>query len=242
MLTYATFSITARCPETGQLGIAVATRVPGVGAAVPHVRAGVGAIASQATTNPYLGIDGLDLLEGGASAAQALDALVRWDPDQARRQVAIVDAAGRAAAHTGAATNEHAGHRLGDGVAIAGNLLEGPEVLDAMLEAFTTTHPAPSADEAPSLVLAERLLAALAAGQAAGGDKRGKQSAALRVHATEAYALVDLRVDEHADPIPELERVYGVWREVMRPHLAARPTRASLMARGATERPKALTR
>ena len=136
MLTYATFSITARCSHSGQFGIAVATRVPAVGAAVPHLRAGVGAIASQATTNPYLGIDGLDLLAAGGSAAEVRDALVAWDPDIARRQFTIVDAAARVAAYTGVETQAYTGHRLGDGFAVAGNLLTGPEVLEAMAADF----------------------------------------------------------------------------------------------------------
>ncbi len=228
MLTYATFSITARCSRSGQFGIAVATRVPAVGAAVPYLRAGVGAIASQATTNPYLGIDGLDLLAAGGSAEQVRDALVAWDSDIDQRQFAIVDAEGRVAAHTGADTHEHAGHRLGNGFAVAGNLLTGPDVLEAMAADFDAT---------PHTDLAERLLRALETGQAAGGDRRGKQSAALRVVAHEAYPYLDLRVDEHADPIPELRRVHGVWREVMTPHLATRPTRASLRERSGRERP-----
>ncbi len=229
MLTYATFSITARCSHSGQFGIAVATLVPAVGAAVPHLRAGVGAIASQATTNPYLGIDGLDLLAAGGSAAEVRDALVAWDPDIARRQFTIVDAAARVAAYTGVETQAYTGHRLGDGFAVAGNLLTGPEVLEAMAADF---------DAAPDTSLPQRLLRALEAGQAAGGDRRGKQSAALRVVAHEEYPYLDLRVDEHTDPVTELRRVYGVWREVMTPHLAARPTRASLREQAGSERPR----
>ncbi|MDF1522793.1 MAG: DUF1028 domain-containing protein [Trueperaceae bacterium] len=176
--------MTARCPRTGQFGVAVATRVPAVGAAVPHARAGVGAIATQAWTNPYIGLDGLDLLAAGASAAQ---------------------------------------------VVAAGNLLAGPAVLDAMATAFTA---------GPDDELQVRLLAALAAGQAAGGDKRGKQSAALKVVDREDYPFIDLRVDEHADPIPELQRVYAVWNEQLRPHLASRATRAYLEARSGHARPR----
>lgn len=177
MLLYATFSITACCPRTGMLGIAVATRVPAVGAAVPHARARVGAIATQAWTNPYLGIDGLDLLAAGASPDEAREALVTWDPDIQRRQFAIVAADGRATAFTGDDTHAFAGHRIDAGLAIAGNLLAGPEVLDSMHEAFLAD---------PDTELADRLLTALEAGQAAGGDRRGKQSAALRVVDVEA--------------------------------------------------------
>lgn len=227
-MLFTTFSLTARCPRTGQFGVAVATRVPAVGAAVPHVRARVGAIATQAWTNPYIGLDGLDLLAEGGSAAQVVDAILAWDPDREQRQFAVVDAAGGAAAHTGAETHDHAGHRLGDGFVAAGNLLAGPEVLDAMAAAFAAE---------PERELPVRLLASLAAGQAAGGDKRGKQSAALKVVDREDYAFVDLRVDEHADPIPELHRVYAVWDEVFRPHRAARPTRSELAARAGRDRP-----
>ena len=230
-MLYTTFSLTARCPRTGRFGVAVATRVPAVGAAVPHARAGIGAIATQAWTNPYIGLDGLDLLAAGGSAAQVVAAILAWDPDREARQFAVVDAAGDAAAHTGAETHDHAGHRLGDGFVAAGNLLAGPEVLEAMVEAFAAN---------PEHELPVRLLASLAAGQAAGGDKRGKQSAALKVVDREDYAFIDLRVDEHADPIPELHRVYAVWDKVFRPHLAARPTRKDLEARASGDRPRLL--
>jgi uncharacterized Ntn-hydrolase superfamily protein len=230
-MLYTTFSLTARCPRTGQFGVAVATRTPAVGAVVPHLRAGVGAIATQAWTNPYIGIDGLELLAQGASADQVLAAVRVWDPDVERRQFAIVDAHGGAAAHTGAETHDHAGHRTGDGFVAAGNLLAGPDVLDAMVAAFVA---------APDQEVQDRLLAALAAGQAAGGDKRGKQSAALKVVDREDYPFIDLRVDEHADPIAELNRVYAVWGEALRPHLTGRPTRADLAARAGADRPRLL--
>lgn len=228
MVLYTTFSLTARCPRTGRFGIAVATRVPAVGAAVPHLRAGVGAIATQARTNPYIGIDGLDLLAQGGTAAEVAAAIRAWDPDLEERQFAIVDRTGRVVAHTGAATHAHAGHRLGDGFVAAGNLLAGPGVLDAMVAAF-------EADPDGDLPL--RLLAALEAGQAAGGDRRGKQSAALKVVDREDYPAVDLRVDEHADPIAELRRVHAVWDAVFGPHPNARPTRAELTARAGAPRP-----
>lgn len=248
MLVYTTFSVTARCARSGAFGVAVATRVPAVGSVVPHVRAGVGAIATQALTNPYIGIHGLDLLAAGGDAVRTRDAIAAWDPDIERRQFALVDAAGGVAAYTGAATHDHAGHRLGDGVVIAGNLLTGPEVLDAMVATYDDAA-APADDAArdaggaadafaaAELAFAERLLRTLEAGQAAGGDRRGKQSAALRVVRDEAYAFVDLRVDDHADPIPELRRLFGVWRELLLPYLPERPTRASLTARGAAARP-----
>ncbi len=222
MIEYSTFSLTARCPHTGMFGIAVATRVPAVGAAVPHLRAGVGAIASQARTNPYIGVHGLELLASGATVEAVRDAIVAWDPDIEERQFALVDGSARATAFTGAETKAHAGHRIGEGFAAAGNLLTGPEVLDSMVASF-----ADSVDDA----LADRLLRVLEAGQAAGGDARGKQSAALHLVDRESYPYLDLRVDEHSDPIDELRRVYGVWREVFGPHLSSRPTRAELEER-----------
>jgi uncharacterized Ntn-hydrolase superfamily protein len=204
------------------LGIAVATRVPAVGGTVPHLRAGVGAVATQALANPYIGFHGIDLLARGASAEAVRDAIVAWDPDITRRQFAILDARGGAAAFTGSETQPHAGHRTGDGFAVAGNLLAGPAVIDAMVASFEE----PSDDD-----LAERLLRAIEAGQAAGGDSRGKQSAALHVVDREAWSYLDLRVDEHPDPIVELRRVLGVWREVALPYLPSRPTRADLEER-----------
>lgn len=225
MIEYTTFSLTARCERSGMLGIAVATRVPAVGGVVPHLRAGVGAIASQARSNPYIGIHGLDLLARGAAPDAVRAAIEAWDPGIAERQFAILDAAGRAAAFTGDETKPYAGGRLGAGYVAVGNMLAGPAVLDAMVDAFRV-----HADEA----LAERLLLALEAGQAEGGDARGKQSAALQLVEREDYPYLDLRVDEHPDPIVELRRVYGVWREVIGPHVDARPTRAGL--EGATGR------
>jgi uncharacterized Ntn-hydrolase superfamily protein len=198
------------------MGVAVSTKVPAVGMLCPFAEAGVGAVATQSFVNPYLGIWGLDLLRAGASAAEALEILKRRDPDPERRQVAIVDSRGGSAAFSGSGCDTWYGHRVHDNVAIAGNMLVGEETLLAMDEAFAASE---------GLPLAERLLRALAAGQAAGGDKRGRQSAALLVVDQEAYPALSLRVDEHPDPVAELQRVYEVAKRDLMPLLRMLPTR-----------------
>ncbi len=215
-----TFSIAARCPTTGRLGVAVATAVPGVGGMCPYLRARVGAISTQSWVNPYLALDALDALAGGAAAQDALDAVLAGDEGRNLRQFGLVDAAGRAAAWTGVACTGWCGHRTGPGYAIQGNMLTGETVLDAMEAAFL------GADTKGDL--AERLMLALERAQAAGGDKRGKQSAALCVHDREDYAWLDLRVDEHAEPVGELRRVLGVARRQLLPFVEAMPGRNRL--------------
>jgi uncharacterized Ntn-hydrolase superfamily protein len=195
---------------------------------VPHLRAGVGAVATQAQANPYIGVFGVELLAEGRSAPQVHDAIVGWDPDIESRQFAIVDAAGNAAAHTGPKCQAYAGHYVGDGFAVAGNLLAGPPVVAAMVESFLAR---------PDDALADRLLAVLEAGERAGGDRRGKQSAALQVVDQEAWPYVDLRVDDHVEPVVELRRLYGVWREAIVPWLPSRPTRQGLADRTGRPRP-----
>lgn len=212
-----TFSIVARCARTGRLGGAVSTAVPAVGAICPHVRSGVGAVASQSWANPYLALDALDLLADDVAAAVALHRVVAADDGRELRQVGIVDAGGGSAAWTGADCTPWCGHRTGPNYAVQGNMLAGEAVVADMEAAFLA-----SADEG----LAERLMRALEAGQAAGGDKRGKQSAALKVHEREAYPWLDLRVDEHPAPVAELRRVLGVAMLQLRPFVDAMPTRA----------------
>jgi uncharacterized Ntn-hydrolase superfamily protein len=213
---FCTFSIAARCPRTGQLGIAVATAVPAVGSNCSHASSGVGAIATQAWVNPYLGIDGLRALRSGLSAARALDALISTDPRSDIRQLGIVDTRGESAAHTGVNCAPWCGHLLGDNYAIQGNMLSGEAVLTAMRAAF---------GESVEEDLTERLLRALEAGDAAGGDQRGRQSAAVMVVAGEEYPLVDLRVDEHQAPVGELRRVSEVASRQLQPFAATFPTR-----------------
>ena len=198
-----TFSIAARCSRSGMLGVATSSKALASGGLVPYVRPGAGAIASQSFVNPYLGIDGLVLLEQGLAAERALDRLIEDDRGRDLRQVGIVDKDGRTAAYTGQRCIEWAGHVMGGGYVCLGNILVGEEVVKAMARAFEQ-----SLDED----LPERLMRALEAGQAAGGDRRGRQSAGLSVYAQEAYPWCELRVDDHADPVPELRRVLEVWK------------------------------
>lgn len=198
-----TYSIVARDPANGDLGVAVQSRFLAVGAVVPWARAGVGAIATQAWANATYGPEGLRLLASGHSAGQVFDRLVADDEGRAHRQAGMVDAAGNAASFTGEACYDWAGGRTGTGYAAQGNILVSRATVDALAETF----------ESGSGSLARRLLAALAAGQAAGGDSRGMQSAALLVVRAEGgYSgfndrYVDLRVDDHPSPIDELSRL-----------------------------------
>jgi uncharacterized Ntn-hydrolase superfamily protein len=202
-----TWSIVARDPATGALGVAVATKFFAVGALVPHARPGAGALATQALVNPTFGPRGLRLLAEGVPAASVVEILLGSDEGRAVRQLHVVDAAGRVAAHTGEQCIGWCGHRLSEGFSVAGNMLAGPRVVAETADAY---------GHSGELPFAERLLCALEAGEAAGGDKRGKQSAALRIHTTEEYPWLDLRVDDHADPLSELRRL---WREAQRVYL-----------------------
>lgn len=216
MLELNTFSITARCERTGQFGVAVSTKVPAVGALCPYVKAGVGAIASQSFVNPYIGLNGLTYLEEGLTAEAVRERILAEDPEPDIRQFAIVDKMGQTAAFTGEKCVDWHGHIIGDHFVAAGNMLVGEETIKEMANTFEATH---------NQKFSERLLAALEAGQKAGGDKRGKQSAALKVVATEDYPLVDLRVDEHEDPVKELRRVYDVAKYELFPFVDTLPTK-----------------
>jgi len=199
-----TWSIVARDPATGAFGVAVATRFFAVGALCPAVDGGVGALATQALINPIFGPRGLRLLRDRIPARQVLEALLASDPGAAARQLHVQDAEGGSAAFTGEACVPWCGHAMHDGFSVAGNMLAGPEVLAETARAYT---------EAAALPFARRLIEAMQAGEAAGGDRRGKQSAALRIHTTEEYPALDVRVDDHADPLAELERLERVSRE-----------------------------
>jgi uncharacterized Ntn-hydrolase superfamily protein len=199
-----TWSIIARDTKTGQFGIAVATRFFAVGARVPYIAAGIGAIATQALVNPYYGIDGLKLLRDGRSPRDVIDALIAADSGHASRQMHLMDASGRIASHTGRECVDWCGHIEGDGFSIAGNMLAGARVLDDTAGAYA---------EHKALPFAQRLIAAMVAGEAAGGDKRGKQSAALLIYGEEEWSDLDLRVDDHTDPLAELARLEHVSRE-----------------------------
>jgi uncharacterized Ntn-hydrolase superfamily protein len=199
-----TWSIIARDDATGQFGIAVATRFFAVGARVPHIAAGIGGIATQALVNPYYGIDGLRLLRDGRKPRDVVDTLIAADSGHESRQLHIMDSGGRIAAHTGRECVDWCGHIGGNGFSIAGNMLTGARVLDDTAEAYIANQ---------SLPFAQRLIAAMRAGEAAGGDKRGRQSAALLIHGDEEWSALDLRVDDHADPLGELARLEKVSRE-----------------------------
>ena len=199
-----TWSIIARDSATGQFGIAVATRFFAVGSRVPHIAAGIGAVATQALVNPYYGIDGLKLLREGRAPQEIVATLLAADSGRESRQLHIMDAQGRIASHTGTDCVDWCGHIQGDGFSIAGNMLAGAAVLDDTATAYVANADLP---------FARRLIAAMFAGEAAGGDKRGKQSAALLIHGEEEWSALDLRVDDHADPLRELERLESVSRE-----------------------------
>jgi uncharacterized Ntn-hydrolase superfamily protein len=206
-----TFSIVGYDGDTGDLGVAVASKFVAVGAVVPWARAGVGAVATQSWANTDFGPDGLGLMGGGLPAAQALDAVLESDTDREERQVGFVDARGGAATFTGANCMEWAGGVTGDGFAAQGNILAGEAVVAEMAHAFA------SADGD----LCDRLVAALLSGDAAGGDRRGRQGAALLVvRAGGGYEgrndrYIDLRVDDHPDAPRELARLFAVWDETM---------------------------
>jgi uncharacterized Ntn-hydrolase superfamily protein len=213
-----TWSIIAKDPESGQIGIAVATRFFAVGARVPHIAAGFGGIATQALVNPYYGIDGSALLRDGKSPQQIVETLTAADPGRESRQLHVLDVQGRISVHTGRDCIDWCGHIAHDGLSIAGNMLAGPQVLDETAAAYLANA---------SLPFPQRLIAALKAGEAAGGDKRGKQSAALLIHGSEEWAALDLRVDDHADPLAELERLERISRTHWTTFRQFMPTRAN---------------
>jgi uncharacterized Ntn-hydrolase superfamily protein len=203
----ATFSIVAADPEAHEVGVAVASRFFAVGTVVPHGTADVGAVATQAYANTAYGPRGLDLLARGLEPEEVLEVLLRQDPQRAQRQVGVVSADGKSATYTGPGCNSWAGGRHGPGYAVQGNILTGEEVVAGMEQAFLNSAGQP---------LARRLYAALVAGDTAGGDSRGKQSAALIVkRAGAGYGgftdqAIDLRVDDHAEPIKELGRLLEI--------------------------------
>ncbi len=203
----ATFSIVAADPAAGEVGVAVASRFFAVGTVVPHAQADVGAVATQASANTSWGPRGLDLMARGLTASEALTVLLRSDEGRDRRQVGLVTASGDSATFSGPGCNAWAGGRHGPGYAVQGNILVGEGVVAAMEASFLKTRGKP---------LAERLLLALKAGDAAGGDSRGRQSAALLVCRRGAGYngftdhAIDIRVDDHADPFGEITRLLGM--------------------------------
>ena len=209
-----TFSIVAYDPERKEWGVAVASKYLAVGNAVPFAKANVGAVATQASVNVAHGPNGLELLAKGMSAEDALKSLVDSDKKSARQQLALIDAKGKVAAHTGKDCNAYAGHKTGENYSCQGNILAGEAVINDMAKAF----------EESKGPLAWRMMAALEAAEKAGGDKRGKQSAAILVVRDKfgpngiGDRFIDLRVDDHKEPIPELARILSL--RVKRPKVA----------------------
>jgi len=207
----ATYSIAAFDPDARQWGVATQSKFLGVGSIVPWAEAGTGAVATQAAANPQYGPDGLKLLREGLGAEEVVRRLTEPDDGRETRQVGVVDTRGGAATFTGEECHDWAGGRTGDGYAAQGNILVSAATVDALAETFESSRGEP---------LAERLIGCLAAAQRAGGDRRGQQSAALLVVEKEGgYAklsdvLVDLRVDDHAQPIEELRRLFRLHDEL----------------------------
>ncbi|MBO6602662.1 MAG: DUF1028 domain-containing protein [Roseicyclus sp.] len=220
-----TYSIVARDAETGQYGVAVASRFFATGALVPHLRGGKCAVATQAFVSPIWGIEAADRLAAGEKSEDVVADLVARDAGQASRQIHMIDAQGHVAAHTGADCVDWCGHTAGREVSVAGNMLAGPSVISETLATY---------DAHRHLPLAERLMAAMEAGAAAGGDKRGTQSAALVIHRSEDYPWLSLRADDHPDPLAELRRLYDVAHERFVYVADAMPTRANFS--GTTDR------
>jgi uncharacterized Ntn-hydrolase superfamily protein len=198
-----TFSVTARCPNTEDLGIAISTAVPAVGNRCIYVKVDVGAIATQSFTNIMLGINGIKLLELGLSPDNAITSLLEEDENKEQRQVGAINSLGRAFAWTGTKCIDWAGHLVGSDHVVAGNMLISKDTIIAMSESIQST----------SGELSNRLLTALEAGQNAGGDKRGRVSAALLVASKQAKRYHNLRVDAHSDPVNELRRIYNLTKK-----------------------------
>ncbi|TCZ66848.1 DUF1028 domain-containing protein [Roseicella aquatilis] len=196
-----TWSILARDPATGELGVAVTTRFFAVGAVCPRVEGGLGAVATQALVNPHYAPDALARLRAGEAPDAAVAALTAADAGQEHRQLHLLAADGRIAQYTGSACIPWCGGLRAEDVSVAGNMLAGPQVVQATLDAFLAHSGQP---------LALRLIAALEAGEAAGGDRRGRQSAAMQVASRDPWPDLDIRVDDHPDPLSELRRLHAV--------------------------------
>lgn len=235
-----TFSIVVRCPDTGRHGVAISTAIPAVGALCPAAESSVGGVTSQAWVNPQLRSDALAALREGRTAAEVVEPLLADDPGLQQRQLGIVDAQGSAVAFTGRECVPWAGHCTGDGYAVQGNMLVGPDTVAAMERAWL---------DQDGVDLPERLVSCLEAGQAAGGDRRGRQSAALLVVESDSHPAVDLRVDEHLDPVRELRRIWELAQVQLLPFLRLLPTPGNpagetddvvteMVMRSPSERPK----
>lgn len=213
-----TWSIVARDDKSGAFAVAVTTCAFAVGARVPAGGGRIGALASQAFTNPLYMVDGLRLLQEGRTAAEIVQILTAADPGRDHRQLHVIDRDGATARFTGSSCVDWCGSVFGPHVSVAGNMLAGPQVVEETLKEYLA-HKA--------LPFDERLLRALEAGQKAGGDKRGKQSAAIKIWSSEAFADLDIRVDDHAEPLVEMRRLLDVAHDRFVPFQAACATRMS---------------
>lgn len=211
-----TYSIVARDKRTGHVGIAVASRFFAAGSVVPTIQFGTGAVASQAFANPLYGPAALRLLSAGEHPSEVINLITSTDKGQANRQIHLIDHLGHNAAFTGASCIDWAGHQVADNVSVAGNMLSEPAVVEETLQTYQNNLDQP---------LTERLLLAMQAGEDAGGDKRGKQAAGLLIYRDQDYPWLDLRVDDHADPLEELRRLYAVAQERYLVMIEMMPTR-----------------
>lgn len=218
LIEFNTFTITARCPRTGALGVCMATSEMAVGSRVPHVRSRVGAVATQAMTDPRLGPLGMELLQLGYSATKVLKELAESDPAIENRQLAVVDADGNAAARTGRENRDWKGHHIGDGFVAMGNMLRGKAVVDAIAGAFEDSLEEP---------LHERMMRAIEAGRDAGGQPNGQRSAAMLLCEDQRFPIVNLRADEHVEPIGELRRLLDLYTPLL-PYYRARAANPNL--------------
>lgn len=214
-----TFSVVAICKRTGQVGVGAVTALQAVGKLACHAIPNVGAIASQALLNPYLAYDGLRLLQRGVDAGDALERVLACDQRPQNRQVGIVDRQGRTAAWTGSENLPWAGHREGENYCVQGNRLAGPQVIERMVQCMDTSI---------DLDLAERLTLALQAGEEAGGDTEGERSVNVLVFGAEEYPLCDIRIDDHDDPLRELQRLYQLYLKEILPNMAHLPRRSQI--------------
>jgi uncharacterized Ntn-hydrolase superfamily protein len=220
-----TWSIIFRERDSGRIAIAVATKFFAVGARVPYIEPQKGAIATQALINPLYGIDGLQLIRDGVGAQDIVRILTSRDEGRAHRQLHVLGADGKFAAHTGAECVDWCGHWTGDDFSVAGNMLAGPQVVGETVRVLR---------ERFDLELPRRLITAMKAGEKTGGDKRGKQSAALVIYGDAGHSELDLRVDDHIEPLLELARLESVSRELwtnIRPFLATRRNPAGIYDR-----------
>lgn len=200
-----TFSIVAKCKETGNFGAAVASCFPAVGAYSPMMKPNIGIIASQGWVNPKLCVTGMDYLERGETANETLNKLLMKDPGRELRQLIVMDHFGNSAVYTGVENDDYKGHFVGEDYAVQGNLLTGEDVLTTMAETFENT----------TGLLEERLIAALVAADRIGGDKRGKQAALVRVVAENGFPYVDFRVDDDPEPVQRIQQIYQKNKTVL---------------------------